>query len=144
MAIDSGQSPKKRASDLLKNADKLLKAGQHKEALQDVEQALALDPRNAFALAYQQRIKSLLDQAPKTAGTAAAPPVVAPPQTPPPPSIAPPAAVVETPKPPVVEQVKTAPAVDPEEAMLNIMVEVHRVAPVTSRQKLRYAERPRI
>ena len=113
MATDPGQhkeSPKKRAGDLLKNADRLLKAGQHKEALQDVEQALELDPRNAFALAYQQRIKSLLEQAPKTASTT--------PTSTSAPVPVPPAPAVEAPKVPVTEEVKETqkPAVDPEEA----------------------------
>ena len=67
MAIDSKESPKKKASEHLKNADRLLKAGQLQEAMQEIEQALSIDPRNAYALAYQQRIKSAMDQAPKTA-----------------------------------------------------------------------------
>ena len=74
MAMEQKDSPKKIASEHLKNADRLLKASQLQEALQEIEQALAIDPRNAYALAYQQRIRSAMEQAPKTAQAIPAPP----------------------------------------------------------------------
>ncbi len=65
MANESPQqpeSPKKKASEHLRNVDRLLKAAQHAEALKEVEQALELDPNNAYALAYKQRITRAIAQ----------------------------------------------------------------------------------
>jgi class 3 adenylate cyclase len=67
------ESPKKKASEHLRNVDRLLKAGQHAEALQEVEQALELDPNNAYALAYKQRITRAMAQT-----TLAPPPLIKP------------------------------------------------------------------
>ncbi|MBI3194964.1 MAG: hypothetical protein HYZ34_10955 [Ignavibacteriae bacterium] len=51
---------KKQASELIKNADKLLKSGDAASALEAVEKALQLDPGNLYAQAYRQRINSVL------------------------------------------------------------------------------------
>ncbi len=51
---------KKQAGELIKNADKFLKAGDPVSAFQANEQALQLDPNNLYALAYRDRIKAAL------------------------------------------------------------------------------------
>ena len=59
------ESPRKKASERLKTADRLLKSGQLADALNEVEQALTLDPENAYAHAFKQRIKTVMEQAAK-------------------------------------------------------------------------------
>ncbi|MDI6765877.1 MAG: hypothetical protein QME52_03540 [Bacteroidota bacterium] len=49
---------KRQASDMLKNADKLLKAGDFKSALKEIDNALEIDPGNFYARAYKDRILS--------------------------------------------------------------------------------------
>ena len=57
------ESAKKRlASDLLKNADKLLKNGDFDGALHEIEKALEIDPGNFYARAYKDRIVSAREQ----------------------------------------------------------------------------------
>ncbi|MBA4312413.1 MAG: hypothetical protein C0417_07265 [Chlorobiaceae bacterium] len=56
------ESAKKRqASDLLKNADKLLKSEDYRGALQEIDKALELDPGNFYARAYKDRIFTQLE-----------------------------------------------------------------------------------
>ncbi|MBI5022189.1 MAG: hypothetical protein HZB59_12200 [Ignavibacteriales bacterium] len=52
---------KQLASDLLKNADKLLKSQDYRGALQEIEQALEIDPGNFYARAYKDRIITQLE-----------------------------------------------------------------------------------
>lgn len=59
---------KKQASELLKNADKFLKAGDFKAALQEVENALEIDPGNFYARAYKDRIFSAKQHATMKSG----------------------------------------------------------------------------
>ncbi len=54
---------KKQAGELIKNADKFLKAGDPVSAFQANEQALQLDQNNLYALAYRDRIKAALVKA---------------------------------------------------------------------------------
>ena len=63
-----GENPKKKIAEHLRNADRLVRANQLDEALPDIEQILALDPTNAYALAFRQKIMAKKDQ------TAKAPP----------------------------------------------------------------------
>ena len=51
---------KKQASELLKNADRLLKEGRYTEALEEVEKTLGLDPKNFYAKAYKERIAAAM------------------------------------------------------------------------------------
>ncbi|GEM_PF-2854717 len=51
---------KRQASELLKNADRLLKEGRYNEALEEVERTLALDPKNFYAKAYKERIAAAM------------------------------------------------------------------------------------
>jgi hypothetical protein len=52
---------KRQASDLLKNADKLLKSEDYRGALREIEQALDIDPGNFYARAYKDRIITQLE-----------------------------------------------------------------------------------
>ena len=49
---------KQQASDFLKTADKYFKAGELKEAAEEVEKALECDPGNFYARAYKDRINA--------------------------------------------------------------------------------------
>lgn len=68
MKSTSTPEGRKRASEHLKNADRLLKANDIEGALKEVEQALGEDPGNVYALAYQQRIQTMREDALKKAG----------------------------------------------------------------------------
>ena len=52
----------------LKIADRLVKSGDIESALKEVRAARSMNPRNLYALAYEERLKTLLDQ--KAAGRA--------------------------------------------------------------------------
>ena len=85
MKSTSTPEGRKRASEHLKNADRLLKAGDIEGALREVELALTADAGNVYALAYQQRIQTIRNEAMKKAGITPPPPVTPPPaETPPP------------------------------------------------------------
>ncbi|GEM_PF-3363093 len=53
---------KKQASELIKNADKLLKGGDPVAAFDSIQQAIELDPGNLYAQAYCERIKGILQK----------------------------------------------------------------------------------
>lgn len=71
-------SPKKRASEHLKNADRLLKSGDAAGAMREVENALAADPGNVYALAYKQRVQTALDESIKKQPLTPPPPAAVP------------------------------------------------------------------
>ena len=50
---------RKAVSEYLKTAEKFLKAGEMDKAMKQVEEAIALDPKNAYAHAYKERILKL-------------------------------------------------------------------------------------
>ena len=56
------QERRKRAGDLLKMADKLFKGSDFEGAARLVNMAMDADPKNAYALAYQERIKYAIEQ----------------------------------------------------------------------------------
>lgn len=56
------QERRKRAGDLLKMADKLFKGSDFEGAARLVNMAMEADPKNAYALAYQERIKYAIEQ----------------------------------------------------------------------------------
>ncbi len=53
---------KKRASEVLKRVDLLLRQGDLQNALLESRRVKEIDPRNVYALAFEERILSLLDQ----------------------------------------------------------------------------------
>ena len=55
---------KKKASELLKAADRLLKEGRFNEALEEVDKTLVLDPKNFYAKAYKERITVAMNAKP--------------------------------------------------------------------------------
>ncbi len=57
----SREDKKKCIGDLLKAADRYIKAADYTEAMIEVNKALAVEPGNMYALAYNQRIKSALE-----------------------------------------------------------------------------------
>ncbi len=97
---------KKQASELIKNADKLLKGGDPTSALQAVEEALQFDPGNLYAQAYRQRISSLLGKSIAEEKPATQTPVQQTPQSTPIQKIEPPKQVVEPTKPELVTPVE--------------------------------------
>lgn len=58
---------KKRASEVLKRVDLLLRQGNLESALLESRHVKEIDPRNVYALAFEERIMSLLDQREKEA-----------------------------------------------------------------------------
>src|SRR5512147_200034 len=54
---------------LLRNADRLVKEGQYAAALEAIAGAREKDPRNPYAIAYEERVKYLMKQ--KEGGAAA-------------------------------------------------------------------------
>lgn len=58
----SDASRKKLVGEILKNADKLLKAGDYEQALSEVEKSLELEPGNFYAQAYKERITNLREK----------------------------------------------------------------------------------
>lgn len=56
---------RKAIGEHLKSAEKFLKLGEIDKAMQQVEQAMALDPKNAYAHAYKERILELQREKPK-------------------------------------------------------------------------------
>jgi len=66
MKTPETSDPLKRAatvSDYLKAADRLVKTGNYEAALEEVTKARKLDPKNLYALAYEERLKATLEQA---------------------------------------------------------------------------------
>lgn len=58
---------KKRASEVLKRVDLLLRQGDLENALLESRRVKEIDPRNVYALAFEERIMTLLDQREKEA-----------------------------------------------------------------------------
>lgn len=58
---------KKRASEVLKRVDQLLRQGDLENALVESRRVKEIDPRNVYALAFEERIMNLLDQREKEA-----------------------------------------------------------------------------
>jgi hypothetical protein len=56
------QERRKKAGDLLKMADKLFKGSDFEGAARLVQMATETDPQNAYALAYQERVKYAIAQ----------------------------------------------------------------------------------
>jgi trichohyalin len=60
----------KEVAIFLKQADKLVREGNHAAALEEIAKARARDPRNLYALAYEERVRSLVtaqkDKKPET------------------------------------------------------------------------------
>src|SRR5579862_4311910 len=84
MAKDLKSQIKKEATDHLRNADRIFKLGDYPAALAEVDQALALDPQNYYALAFRKRILEVYTpgQASSAPSPASAPTEVAPPPAP--------------------------------------------------------------
>lgn len=65
----------KEVAIFLKQADKLVREGNHAAALEEIAKARARDPRNLYALAYEERVRSLVnaqkDKKPEAAKAAA-------------------------------------------------------------------------
>ncbi|MFQ5799512.1 MAG: hypothetical protein ACE5H0_12590, partial [Bacteroidota bacterium] len=51
--------------ELLKIADGFIKSGDFVRALEEIQKALSIDPRNMYALAYEDRIRFLQEEARK-------------------------------------------------------------------------------
>jgi class 3 adenylate cyclase len=64
---------RKKTTEHIKNADRLLKSGDLLAALVEVEQALALDPSNYYALAYKKKITDARTVQDAATGAPAAP-----------------------------------------------------------------------
>jgi tetratricopeptide (TPR) repeat protein len=64
----------KEVAIFLKQADKLVREGNHAAALEEIAKARARDPRNLYALAYEERVRSLVtaqkDKKPETSSIA--------------------------------------------------------------------------
>jgi hypothetical protein len=58
---NSREEKKKFIGDLLKAADRYIKSAKYTEAMIEVNKALAVEPGNMYALAYNQRIKAALE-----------------------------------------------------------------------------------
>jgi hypothetical protein len=58
----SREDKKKFIGDLLKSADRYIKAAEYTDAMVEVNKALAVEPGNMYALAYNQRIKAALEE----------------------------------------------------------------------------------
>ena len=50
----------KEVAIFLKQADKLVREGDYTTALEEIAKARARDPRNLYALAYEERVRSLV------------------------------------------------------------------------------------
>lgn len=55
------QERRLRAGELLKMADKLFKASDLEGALRSVSQAIEIDPKNPYAIAYQERVRHAIE-----------------------------------------------------------------------------------
>jgi tetratricopeptide (TPR) repeat protein len=71
----------KEVAIFLKQADKLVKEGNYAAALDEIAKARSRDPRNLYALAYEERVRSLVtaqkDKKPEITGIAPAQPIPA-------------------------------------------------------------------
>lgn len=63
---------RKKANEILKGVDQLIKAGQLANALQEIGRAKVIDPRNAYIYAFEERISVLREEALKKNGADAA------------------------------------------------------------------------
>ena len=61
-ASDSPRSAEqlKEVAIFLKQADKLVREGDYTTALEEIAKARGRDPRNLYALAYEERVRSLV------------------------------------------------------------------------------------
>ncbi|MCX7983514.1 MAG: hypothetical protein N3A63_01235 [Bacteroidetes bacterium] len=59
----------KEVATYLKLADKLVREGNYVAALEEIKKARAKDPRNLYALAYEERVRSLVTQQKASEGT---------------------------------------------------------------------------
>src|SRR5512141_303582 len=61
-ASDSPRSAEqlKEVAIFLKQADKLVREGNYTSALEEIAKARGRDPRNLYALAYEERVRSLV------------------------------------------------------------------------------------
>ncbi len=66
----------KEVAIFLKQADKLVREGSFASALEEIAKARARDPRNLYALAYEERVRSLLSSQKEKKPEAAAQPSV--------------------------------------------------------------------
>jgi len=67
MPVVDRESQKKLIGELLKNADKHIKASEWKKALAEVDKALAIEPNNMYAMAYKDRINASIAEEKKKA-----------------------------------------------------------------------------
>lgn len=67
MPVVDRESQKKMIGELLKNADKHIKASEWKKALAEVDKALAIEPNNMYAMAYKDRINASIAEEKKKA-----------------------------------------------------------------------------
>ncbi|MBM4162145.1 MAG: response regulator [Ignavibacteria bacterium] len=58
-------SSKERIAEHLRAADQFVKEGRYDDALQQIEQALRLEPRNLYARSFLERVRSLAERAQK-------------------------------------------------------------------------------
>jgi len=63
---------RKEANAILKGVDQLIKAGNLDSALRDIARAKAIDPRNAYIYAFEERISVLKEELGKKEGATAA------------------------------------------------------------------------
>jgi class 3 adenylate cyclase len=64
---------KRRATEHLRNADRVFKLGDYATSLQEINQALELDPENYYALAFKKRIEEVYTPPAGTPPTPASP-----------------------------------------------------------------------
>lgn len=67
MPVVDRESQKKMIGELLKNADKYIKASEWKKALAEVDKALSIEPNNMYAMAYKDRINASIAEEKKKA-----------------------------------------------------------------------------
>jgi hypothetical protein len=66
MAADK-EAQKKQIGELLKNADKHIKAAEWPKALENVNKALSIEPNNMYAMAYRDRVNASIAEEKKKA-----------------------------------------------------------------------------
>ena len=65
--IPDKESQKKMIGELLRNADRFIKAAEWNKAFEEVNKALAIEPNNMYAMAYKDRINVSLAEEKKKA-----------------------------------------------------------------------------
>lgn len=63
--VQDREAQKKMIGEFLKSADKFIKSSEFPKALEEVNKALAVEPNNMYALAYNERIKVAMEAARK-------------------------------------------------------------------------------